>query len=125
MVDKLFRLVNDKASSVRLPRDDVTESIGFDAVEHFVELDGKGSDDASFGLVLDFGGVDDGIGGVVVVVMLDHVGMAGFVVEVDMRVLVVRRGGVGNGCWAVRCRCRRLNITLLEIESILGTSRRR
>lgn len=42
MLDKLLGLVNDEATSMRLPRDDVSKSIGFYLVQYAVEFDREG-----------------------------------------------------------------------------------
>jgi len=114
VIDEFLGLVNHEAASVRLPRDDVSKAVGFNAVEHLVELDGEGRDDTSLGLVLDFRGIDGGVSGVVVVVVLDHVGMVGILAmngELLLQLLRLRSGG-GHG----------LKVVLLEVIMVLASA---
>ena len=52
MIHELLGVVNEEAASVRLPRDDVRQTIAFHLVEHGVQLDGEGHRDASAAAVL-------------------------------------------------------------------------
>lgn len=71
VVDEFLGFVNHKTAAVGLPRNNAVVSIALNGVEHGMQLDGEWNDDASFGLVLDAGGIDYWISRVIVIIVLD------------------------------------------------------
>jgi hypothetical protein len=47
VIDKLLGVVYNKSTAVWLPRNDMSEAVGFNLVEESMKLDGKGELDAS------------------------------------------------------------------------------
>ena len=79
MVDKLLWLVNDEASSVCLPRDDMAEAISFNLIQDSVKLQGEGNGDTS----------SSAVGFLFDVVLIRVVGVIVIVVNDEMAIVLL------------------------------------
>jgi hypothetical protein len=93
MINKLLCLVNNEASSMRLPRNHVTISIGLDHVQHGMKFDRERSYHTTLGLVLDRLWIDGRVSGMVMVIMLDYLRIR--------PIVTMRKGSVLDSLWCV------------------------